>query len=1110
MLKRSVKPNKKRGQPFRDASKVPPTARLFMRACCGALAVLLVIGALTMLRGTSGGHVLKVSAEQWIQVSINNEQTIDQDTTASIITLHRGSTLNIAQGTVLTMESNSNSSLVDSSMLDFNIHSTLNLNGKLTGYFKNISFPDSARFNVNLYNGAIFDAKYDNFTNGQDHISYWGYNAATDGNGTIVSVKDANGNDVTPETEGRYDTLAYTFTAQPNSDAFQTIVWTRGLGGTTIGTGNSVQVTCAENAKYQVYANFIHDHVYGDPVWEWDEEHHTATATFTCIYDDCPDDDNGAVQGENVAVSSSVTAPTCTADGYTTYTASVVFDGTTFTTEGDDVLVQPDEGSALGHDLPDEWTQTQEPTCAEFGEESRACRRGGCDYTETRQVPKLPHTLTGIPAQPATCTEPGHIAYWSCTECGRYFSDADGNNEIQLSDTVVPRIPHSLTRHEAHTATCTENGNIEYWTCTMCGKHFSDENGTNEISLAQTVITAGHRPTQHEAKSAACTEAGNIEYWTCRTCGKYFSDEDCTNEIQQSATVLAALGHHMIHHEAHEASCTENGNTEYWYCDRCGGYFSDAEGNTTTSLAQTVVPASHNLTRHEAHAATCTEDGNIEYWTCDRCGGYFSDAGGNTSVTPEQTVIPAGHSLTHHAAKSATCTEAGNIEYWTCSACGKYFSDEDCTDEIQQSATVLAALGHHMIHHEAHEASCTENGNTEYWYCDRCGGYFGDAEGNTVIQLSDTVVPAAHRLTRTEYAEETCTEDGHTEYWTCSVCGRIFTDESASIEIDLSQTVIPAGHRLIHHESREANCTEPGNIEYWSCERCGKLFGDENGANEISADSVTVGTASGHSLTRHEAHAPTCTEDGNIEYWSCNRCGKYFADGNGNTETDEENVTVNALGHDWGEWQITKEPTETEEGEKERVCRREGCDAKVVVAIPANNQDPGESQVSYYFTDDSQFTWTKGGESGMLVIVKNTVAGDDGDTFEKMSRVLVDGRELDSGNYTAIEGSIRLTLKPAYLQSIDTGEHTLKVELADGSVEHLFTVRASGSSDTDTDTDKDSDKDTGKKPDPESPVTGENDLSVRCSLALLLLSLSGVVWAATRERRRTSRAESRG
>ena len=959
MLKRSVKPNKKRGQPFRDASKVPPTARLFMRACCGALAVLLVIGALTMLRGTSGGHVLKVSAEQWIQVSINNEQTIDQDTTASIITLHRGSTLNIAQGTVLTMESNSNSSLVDSSMLDFNIHSTLNLNGKLTGYFKNISFPDSARFNVNLYNGAIFDATYDNFTNGQDHISYWGYNAATDGNGTIVSVKDANGNDVTPETEGRYDTLAYTFTAQPNSDAFQTIVWTRGLGGTTIGTGNSVQVTCAENAKYQVYANFIHDHVYGDPVWEWDEEHHTATATFTCIYDDCPDDDNGAVQGENVAVSSSVTAPTCTADGYTTYTASVVFDGTTFTTEGDDVLVQPDEGSALGHDLPDEWTQTQAPTCVEFGEESRACRRGGCDYTETRQVPKLPHTLTGIPAQPATCTEPGHIAYWSCTECGRYFSDADGNNEIQLSDTVVPRIPHSLTRHEAHTATCTENGNIEYWTCTMCGKHFSDENGTNEISLAQTVITAGHRPTQHEAKSATCTEAGNIEYWTCRTCGKYFSDEDCTNEIQQSATVLAALGHHMIHHEAHEASCTENGNTEYWYCDRCGGYFSDAEGNT-------------------------------------------------------------------------------------------------------------------------------------------------------VIQLSDTVVPAAHRLTRTEYAEETCTEDGHTEYWTCSVCGRIFTDESASIEIDLSQTVIPAGHRLIHHESREANCTEPGNIEYWSCERCGKLFGDENGANEISADSVTVGTASGHSLTRHEAHAPTCTEDGNIEYWSCDRCAKYFADGNGNTETDEENVTVNALGHDWGEWQITKEPTETEEGEKERVCRREGCDAKVVVAIPANNQDPGESQVSYYFTDDSQFTWTKGGESGMLVIVKNTVAGDDGDTFEKMSRVLVDGRELDSGNYTAIEGSIRLTLKPAYLQSIDTGEHTLKVELADGSVEHLFTVRASGSSDTDTDTDKDSDKDTGKKPDPESPVTGENDLSVRCSLALLLLSLSGAVWAATRERRRTSRAESRG
>ena len=103
----------------------------------------------------------------------------------------------------------------------------------------------------------------------------------------------------------------------------------------------------------------------------------------------------------------------------------------------------------------------------------------------------------------------------------------------------------------------------------------------------------------------------------------------------------------------------------------------------------------HVLTHKEAKAASCTEDGNIEYWTCGTCGKFYSDEACTTEITQEQTVVKAnGHSATKTEAKAATCTEDGNIEYWTCGSCGKLYSDEACTTEITQEQTVVKTNGH--------------------------------------------------------------------------------------------------------------------------------------------------------------------------------------------------------------------------------------------------------------------------------------------------------------------------------------------------------------------------------------------------------------------------------
>ena len=53
-------------------------------------------------------------------------------------------------------------------------------------------------------------------------------------------------------------------------------------------------------------------------------------------------------------------------------------------------------------------------------------------------------------------------------------------------------------------------------------------------------------------------------------------------------------------------------------------------------------------------------------------------------------------------------------------------------------------------------------------------------------------------------------------------------------------------HAMVHHDLTEAPCTENGNIEYWSCSGCGKNFADENGNEEIA---TVVIAATGHTYS---------------------------------------------------------------------------------------------------------------------------------------------------------------------------------------------------------------------------------------------------------------------
>ena len=78
-----------------------------------------------------------------------------------------------------------------------------------------------------------------------------------------------------------------------------------------------------------------------------------------------------------------------------------------------------------------------------------------------------------------------------------------------------------------------------------------------------------------------------------------------------------------------------------------------------------------------------------------KCSGELEGIGtfNNTKPAQEGTfTIKHGDSPIHHKSIDATCTTDGNIEYWECNLCHKFFSDEQMTQEV--SNLVVSATGH--------------------------------------------------------------------------------------------------------------------------------------------------------------------------------------------------------------------------------------------------------------------------------------------------------------------------------------------------------------------------------------------------------------------------------
>ena len=296
-------------------------------------------------------------------------------------------------------------------------------------------------------------------------------------------------------------------------------------------------------------------------------------------------------------------------------------------------------GDALGHDFTTSWTHDD-------NEHWKQCSR--CDTKDDVS----PHTWdNGTITIAPTCTKAGEKTY-SCTKCGAtkiepipatghswksdWTSDAThhwhecANESCDVTDNAGKK---GYAEHSGGTATCTEKA-----VCTHCGQSYGETNPVNHTGTEQWTQTT----TTHEKKWNCCNTVSvpneNHEWadGVCSECGYV-----CLHEDTDKNHICDICGKTTSEHKD-----ADNNHI----CDYCNKKISDHSGGTATCIAKAVCeickasygsldPNNHADLKHiDAKAATAAEEGNIEYWYCEGCKKYFSDAAAKTEIAKAATV----------------------------------------------------------------------------------------------------------------------------------------------------------------------------------------------------------------------------------------------------------------------------------------------------------------------------------------------------------------------------------------------------------------------------------------------------------------------------------------
>ena len=413
-------------------------------------------------------------------------------------------------------------------------------------------------------------------------------------------------------------------------------------------------------------------------------------------------------------------------------------------------------------------------------------------------------------------------------------------------------------------------------------------------------------------------------------------------------------------------------------CDHSG--HTGAKPTCTTSVICTVCKGTIAALGHDWSPWTSNSD-NTHTRTCKRDGSHtetLSCADGDKNhICNDCGKIISNHEDgdNDHVCDICRKTISNHVDAdnnHICDICGKTISNHVDADNNHICDICGKTISNHVDTDKNH-------------ICDDCGNVISnhvDVDNNHICDDCRKVI-SDHKDTDRNHICDICgkTISNHVDTdknHICDICKRIISNHADGNHDHICDICSKA---ISNHTGGTATCTEKA-----KCSVCGAGYGDLNPAHHAN-------------LVNVPAKAATTSAEGNIEYWHCGGCGKYYKDAAAQEEIKQEDTVI----------------------AKRRVYYAPSL-------YPVRNGTNPPSGTEY-----------PGGVYGL--IFRAAVSG--------ITGVQVDGRTVGRGSYT-VEGSypVELYLKASYLNRLAKGGHTLTVLTDSGSLTAAFTVGSGKSSPT--------------------------------------------------------------
>ena len=543
-------------------------------------------------------------------------------------------------------------------------------------------------------------------------------------------------------------------------------------------------------------------HKYGTPVFTWSDDYSTAEATFTC------ENDKTHVETVKAAVTSKTTDATCTKAGKTVYTATVEFEGKTYTDS------KETEIKAIGH-------KYGTPVFIWSDDYSAATATFTCENDNAHVLVK--ECVVASKSVEATCTKAGKTVYTATVEFeGKIYTDS--------KETEIKAIGHKY-------GTPVFTWSKDYSTAEAT---FTCENDKTHVETVKAAVTS-------ETVAATCETAGKTVYTaTVEFEGKTYTD---SKEVE-----IPAIGH-------------KYGKPVFTWSDD----YSTANATFTCENDKTHVETVKATVTSKTTDATCTKAGKTVYTaTVEFEGKIYTDS--------KETEIKAiGH-------KYGTPVFTWSKDYSTAEA------TFTCENDKTHVETVKAAVTSETV-----AATCETAGKITYTAS-------LEFNGKTYTDSKEVGIPAiGHKYGKPVF---TWSDD-------YSAAKATFTCENDNAHVLVKECVVAS-------KSVEATCTKAGKTVYTATvEFEGKIYTDSK-ETEIKAIGHKYGTpVFTWSKDYSTAEATfTCENDkthvetvkaavtSKTTDATCTKAGKTVntatVEFEGKTYTDSKKVEIPAIGHKYG------------------------------------------------------------------------------------------------------------------------------------------------------------------------------------------------------------------